>query len=343
LWEELKTKDRIRASLFNLVIYGHHQTHIEQLQLIVNETVARFPCRIIFIKGNLDPDENYIKVNVSIEIPNKSTDNIACDKIELEVSANHLNRVPYIVLPHLLPDLPIYLLWGEDPTEEKIVLPSLRRYASRLLYNASCTDNLQLFAQRMLAMIKSENPLELMDISWLMLRGWRQVIAQIFDSDDKRENLRLCTQVTLLYSSSQANCSDTEKIQATYLAAWLADRMSWQFLRHVATPYETVFVFFNGKNECQVIVKGITNTEYDSGRVYQVDIQRENLFAVSISPCETLLKVCVHLTLQDTCELPYTLPLTSLKVGPVYIREMFYSAISKHYPSMLEQLTKLSV
>ena len=87
------------------------------------------------------------------------------DQLIIHVSGKELDKVPFVVMPYLIPDVPIYLLWGQDPTLDDKVLPFFKNFASRVIFDASSTDDLSAFAERAL---KRGSPTgdNFMDISW---------------------------------------------------------------------------------------------------------------------------------------------------------------------------------
>jgi glucose-6-phosphate dehydrogenase assembly protein OpcA len=150
LWETQKDKKLIKASLFNLIIYADVKEKSDFLDDMVKTILEKYPCRIIFISGNTDALKNSLRTSVANIIVGKGENAVACDRIHIDVSPQQLHRVPFIIFPLLIPDLPIYLLWGKDPTGEMDILPHLRPYASRLIFDSDSTYNLQDFSRKML-------------------------------------------------------------------------------------------------------------------------------------------------------------------------------------------------
>ena len=118
LGAEGKKKGQIKGCLFNLIIYSQDPHRSVFLKDIVQTVKETFPCRIIFIECDCKAKQNFLKVSVEEELIQKDGSIISCDRININCTPKYLNRVPYIVLPHFVPDLPSYLLWGQDPSQE---------------------------------------------------------------------------------------------------------------------------------------------------------------------------------------------------------------------------------
>ena len=101
-----------KASLFNFVVYAPDEKREKYLRSLVDLIIGRFPCRVLFVRALLTEkkDQFDASANQLREGP------IVCDFIEITASGQHLAQVPFYILPHLAPDRPVFLLWGQDPT-----------------------------------------------------------------------------------------------------------------------------------------------------------------------------------------------------------------------------------
>lgn len=341
LWDSRNEKDHIKACLCTLLVYSDNKTHMASLQQIVQSLIEKFPCRIIFIQGDKTTQQNYLHVNVSNAITGKGNVSIACDQISIDASMNQMHRVPFIVLPHLVPDLPIYLLWGLDPTKENNILPQLRNFATRLVFDSSCIDDLQAFSRRMLTLIDSRQKLDFMDMNWARLHGWRQALSQVFDSPAKSQQLRLSKEIEIRYNNKKDECFLHNEIQAIYLLGWLAAQMQWKFVSQNKENENWILNYSNGVNNISVKFIPQINPNLQSGAILQVDIATldDNFF--NLSPMAHLPKVMVHVSSLEKCELPFTISLPDIKRGSSIIKAILYFETSAHYRSMLQAIAQI--
>lgn len=211
-WEMQEAAHQVRASLFNLIFYSDEEN--SYLKSFVETIVEKFPCRIILIQSNKEPSQNYVRVSVSSHVKG----NIACDQINIEVSQSQLKRVPFIIYPHLLSDLPIYFLWGKDPCEENLIFSELQKIAKKMIFHS---QDLIAFSHN----FSKKRNYEISDVNWVSTRGWRAALASTFDNPEKLTHLRDAHLIHISYNKGNGHSEN----QAIYLQAWIAGLLEWDF------------------------------------------------------------------------------------------------------------------
>jgi glucose-6-phosphate dehydrogenase assembly protein OpcA len=335
LSEIQKEKNQITASLFTLIIYAHEEDRIRQLREIVQSIIEKFPCRIIFIAANRNKESNYLRAGVSNIVSEAGETLIACHQINIDVGFKQLHRVPFLILPHLIPDLPVHLLWGEDPTSDHEILPKLQKIATRLIINSDCSTDYKQFSQKILDSL-GKLRLEIMDINWALISGWRDILFQTFSSSEHLLQLRKSKTILISY-----NCLENKlSVQAIYLLAWLAAQLEWTFQSASRSDNLQKFVFDDAHHriEFHLLPQKIPNLA--PGSIFSVDINTQDDWHYLISRLPTQSKVVLHISSKEICELPFTLALPDPKRGLTFMKEIFYHKISEHYRHMLEVLTR---
>lgn len=339
LWDAQKEKKFIKASLFNLILYANNEIRTEFLDDLVKSILEKYPCRIIFVLGNSDSTKNYLRTSVTNTLIGEGDNAVVCDRINIEVSHSQLYRVPFVILPILIPDLPIYLLWDEDPTADHKILPHFKAYASRLIFNSDCTQNLHKFSQRMLEEIQKEK-LEIRDINWAAGGGWREILAHIFDSEDRIKALRECKNIRIEFNGKCPGSNCHPEIQAIYLQGWLAAQLGWSFQSYEKEK-EARFIRYR-QGEVPIVVELVSNIfpSENSGGIHSIEINtaKENILVLLETGAPS--KVTIHITSEDRCEMPYHLPLADMKTSGFLIQELFYRKTSAHYRNMLAHLAQ---
>lgn len=335
MWEGLIKKNKIRASLFNLVVFSKLSKRTDYFRNIVQKVVEKFPCRILFISEDTDATHPYLKTAVSVVIP-ESGDNlgIACDQIDIGVSTSDLERVPFVLLPNLIPDMPTYLLWAEDPSKSHPLFNPLSNLAARIIFDSESADNLISFAQTLLD-LKQKKGIDLADMNWVRTEGWRDLVTSVFDTIERRELLYNIYLLKIAY-----NCSKTEffchlNIQAMYLLAWFSSRLNWKFLK----ANSSLYVQFEG------IDARMNPVQWDNlgpGTVISIEL---NAHDGSIFSASRILEQCHHvkiyLSSSEKCELPFHFILGKTAMGQSLVKEICTKGTSSHYLSMLEELKTL--
>lgn len=343
IWDSNLAKDKIRANLFTLIIYAYDKRRQQFLNDIVEAILEKFPCRLIFIKGNEDPESDYLNVTVSTVTSSKKDTQalIACDQIVIEVGLKQLKRVPFLVLPHILPDLPVHLLWGQDPTTEHEIFPHLQQFASRIIFDSDWINDLQIFSEKILEIIKKE-PIDVLDLNWAMIFGWIDVMNTIFHSKDDYIHLYHAKDLLITYNSKKTEYVHHPEIQAIYLQGWLASCLKWNFKNIQKYEDSTKLIYNNGEHDITVTLFPQQQAQSQSGSILSIDLSTTTDHYYLIARKLGQAKVIVHISSLDKCELPLTLPLPDTKQGIPFLKEIFYYGTSQHYCQMLQTLQRIN-
>src|SRR5690348_8539575 len=113
IWEGL-AKEKMRACLFNLIVFNRLSDRTDYIRDIVQKVSEKYPCRVLFITQDPQSPHSYLKTAVSVV----GNGTIACDYIDIGFAGPEMQRVPFVLLPHIIPDLPVSLLWTEDPSHD---------------------------------------------------------------------------------------------------------------------------------------------------------------------------------------------------------------------------------
>lgn len=332
LWEAEGKTNKIKACLFNLIIYTDEKRRTEYFWDVVHKVIEKYPSRIIFIEGG-HPDPNHLEVSVSNLRINKKGALIACDQITIEAGAAMQERVPFTILPLLIPDLPVYLLWGQDPTRENTILPQLLGVANRLIFDAECSKNLPTFSKKVLEQMEAM-PGDVMDINWALTSGWRDVLAQIFASKAKHEQLKRFRSLKIVYNDRSTEWIHHRDIPAIYLQAWLASQLDWK----ATSITDDTLTYASQEGPVTVQLVPLTREEIFPGSILSVEFTSHDDQCISVQRQGKLAKVAVHISTLQQCDLPYTLPLPDFRQGIAFLREIFFEKTGDHYKQMLKTI-----
>jgi glucose-6-phosphate dehydrogenase assembly protein OpcA len=324
-----------KACLFNLIVYAQDSHHIENFNEIINMIMKQLPCRIIFIQADVSTSTNsYLKVKTVSE-PLKDNKNVSFDKILIEAGGNELDKVSFIVLPYLIPDIPIYLLWGRDPLHEKTILPKLKHYATRLIFDSECTDNLRDLSQALLEQMNGLG-IQILDLNWARTGGWREVIAKTFDSEERFNQLKNANTVKIKYNNISSPTFFHPETQAIYLQAWLASRLGWTFNK-TEKNHETLSIYYQGSQPVKMELIPEKREDFPSEDLLEIEVSDQNDYVCTITR-KSENHVVVHSSNQVQCQIPFSLLLPTLK-GRTFIQDVFYHRISSHYAPMLQLIS----
>ncbi len=137
---------------------------------------------------------------------------ICCEQIEIRVAPEAMANVPSILRGLIAPDLPV-VLWIRNPAVLRLpdMQPVTELAHKIILESREFADWRWLIAQvRRLAERKA-----VADLAWTRVTRWRQLIAQIFEDQDRWAHIPAIREVIVRHSSRESGPA------AEYLGAWI--------------------------------------------------------------------------------------------------------------------------
>lgn len=306
IWDQLAKENKTRACLFNLIVFSSESPRTDYLRTIVQKVAEKFPCRTLFISSDPNSKHTYLKTAVSVI----SSASIACDQIDIGVAGSEETQVPFLLLPHLVPDLPIYLLWGEDPSVPHPLFDPLCKLATRLIFDSESTDHLPRFAKSLL----NFNNKEIADLNWARTEGWRDLLISLLETSD----LTQAKTFQITHNSHNTPFFCHNQIQSLYVKTWLKTRLHWNLEpKIISEDWEKlgtgnlIAIRFETKNGLCVDARRIPE------ELHQVQIQKND--AVK-------------------CDLPYQFMLGRAATGQSLVKEVTAHGTSLHYLDVLKEL-----
>jgi len=334
IWEALAKANKVRASLFNLIVFTRLSARTDYFRNIVQKVVEKFPCRTLFISHDSESKKSYLKTAISVVSPSGKEDLIACDQIDIGVAGPDLQRVPFVILPHLIPDLPVYLLWAEDPSVPHPLFPPLAKLATRIIFDSESADSLLAFAQTILALNQTTG-IDIADLNWARTEGWRDLISSTFDSRLRQSLLKQISLIKIVYNAHETEFFCHLKIQAMYLLAWASSRLNWKFEK--ATPsLHFMFESVNARIESEDWKK------LGPGTVISVSLHTADghQFEAGRIPDE-YHHVKIQFSSMEECDLPFRFVLGQTATGQSLVKEICTKGTSGHFLDMLKELQTL--
>ncbi len=340
IWEDLSKENKMRASLFNLVIFNKLSKRTDYIRNIVQKVVEKFPCRTLFISEDTTTNLSYLKTAVSVLMPTLSESSIACDLIDIGVAGKDLEKIPLLILPHLLPDLPIYVLWSEDPTIPHPLFSPLTSLATRVIFDSECADDLSSFAKTLIH-FKETTHIDIADLNWARTQGWRDLIASTFASHHRLSDLNDLSSIQLTYNARESDFFCHVKIQGMYLLAWLSNRLGW---KNMKLSKNGVLQFQSKQGEISAQIASAIWEKLGSGTVISVSMttkQGQHFQAERIP--ERYHYVKIAMSSENSCELPYEFVLGQTATGASLVKEICTKETSIHFLEMLKDLSQMNL
>jgi glucose-6-phosphate dehydrogenase assembly protein OpcA len=335
IWESLETKNVARACLFNLIFYTQKNHRTPYIQKIAQKVVEKFPSRVIFVSVDKVSSQDFLKTEVSILSSSKGEFDVACDYIQLEAAGAQIERIPFIVLPHILSDLPVYLVWAEDPSKDDPLCYQLEQFATRLIFDSEATENLPRFAASVLAQ-QAKSHCDIADLNWARIESWRDMLSMAFYSEDKLAQVQHAKNITITYNAQGTSFFCHTKIQSIYLQAWLACQLGWQFKTVRTEKNNLIFTYQGQSNPIEIVLTCAQDTKLPPGLILSVDIvtTEEENFSFH-RHLEILHQITYQHSTCKQCDLPSHYIFTKAESGHSLVKEICHRGTSEHYLKVL--------
>lgn len=338
IWDLLRGKGKVRASLFNLIIYTEKNTRVDYLYKVAQRLIEKFPSRVIFITIDDSAPANTIKTSVSAIASDAEHNMIACDFINILLSSDNKERAPFMILPHLLTDLPIYLLWGDDPTKQDPLSRNIEKLAARVIFDSETTEDLSQFAKAILEHQKASGS-DIADLNWARIEGWRQLFAQTFKSEDRFNSFQNLSHLNIVYNCLESPFFCHTKIQSLYLQGWLASQCNWKLTR-CEKKDKITFLDYNYDNRViEVTLTPSSEQGSPPGRILEVNIETVNKEKYQFIRSKNMDQIIrIHFSTPLFCQLTSEFIFDKYESGLSLVKEIFHKGTSPHYLKLIQHL-----
>jgi hypothetical protein len=338
IWQSQEKEGKIRASLFNLIFYTKKNLRAQYVQTISQKVVAKFPSRILFITEDAETSENYLHTRASIIPIQQEGAEIACDLIQIDVGGAYKKRVPFVLLPHLLTDLPIYVVWGEDPSENTSLFQQLKKLAHRLIFDSESAQSLGTFANTLTALSKTPSQ-DIADLNWARMESWRELIASTFYTQERLEKLQKTSRIQILYNAQEsAFCCHTQ-IQALYLQCWLSTQLGWKLEAISEKENASVFSYSNDKKKIEITLYPEWQAHIKAGSILSVDLETEEQDHFSFGRNLDLPHhVSMRFSTLEHCDMPLKYIFAKDESGQSLVKEICHKGTSQHFLHVLKNI-----
>ncbi len=341
--EELhKQNNQLRASLFNLVIFVNSLEKLPYFETLTHQITEKFPCRVLLIEENKEAPPLFLEALIAAKtIKNGEGPQVVCDYIHLKTAPGNPEQVLHLILEHLIPDLPLTLLWGQDPTCKHPLFDHLKQIAQRLIFHSECSNNIHDLAQNLLSSIVN-CPWEVADLNWVYLEDWKKVIRTLFNSKENLDDLKNIETVNLNFCKTPSQYFCHNHFQVHYLHSWLASNLGWQFASLKENEQEQIITYKINDRLIQIhILQTMCDLRAPPGTILSVDLTLKN--KKNFKFANQLEKDAINIEIWDEEKQKITYNGSIVKTkGEIYLsKEICYNETSAHYVEMLKTLSTI--
>lgn len=338
IWDSLEGTNKIRASLFNLIFFTKKKSRAEYIQTISQNVIEKFPSRVIFITEDIDSEEDYLHTGVSVLSSARGESDIACDLIQIDVAGHFQERVPFVVLPHILPDLPVYVIWAEDPSDHSPLLDELQKLASRFIFDSEAIFNLSAFAQNLIE-IKKISRCDIADLNWARMESWRNLLTSTFYTPQRLAQLQKATKIQILYNAQETEFFCHNQIQSLYLQGWLATQLGWKLQNSKTNNGVTTFLYERNNKSVEITLFPEEQPSLKAGTIISIDLETEDHNHFSFGrDLETPHHVSMRFSTLEKCDIPLKYIFAKDQSGQSLVKEICHKGTSEHYLNLLDTI-----
>lgn len=221
-----------RAAVLTLIAVVSGDEAVMRTTAMIAELTEHAPCRAILVHRRTDeagpPLEAYASAHCHRVGGGRQ---VCCEQITIHARAEGESHVTGLVVPLLIPDLPVYLYWpdalvGEHPP----LLDALARQSDFVILDSARAGNPEEALRHLdeLASRLGPGPRP-RDLNWSRLTAWRDMLADLFESPDRRPWLADVATLDVLASAGIA-CEGPPIYPARPLlfAGWFIRRLGWR-------------------------------------------------------------------------------------------------------------------
>jgi len=220
-----------RACTLTLLIYVESDEAACEVTNLVAEVTRQNPCRTIIMMLEPDAASGGLEAWVSAHchLPVAGEKQVCSEQITIRARGEAGQGLPSVVLPLTVSGLPIFLWWRAATFSPPHYFDDILRVTQHVIVDSArfslARGDLQDLAERV-----QKSRIQLTDLNWNRITPWRQLLAQCFDSAERRPYLDRITRVRIEYELDSARLV-TQRAQGLLLSAWLATRLGWQFVK----------------------------------------------------------------------------------------------------------------
>lgn len=333
LWDAKENKNKMRASLFNIIFFSEKSPREEYVRKIAYKLIEKFPARIFFVSADANaPDE--LKTAVSVLSTKQGDFDITCDLIEISASGAEEAKVPLLLLPHIIPDLPIFLVWAEDPSRNHNLCEELKQFATRIIFDSESAEDLGFFSQSVLQVQRTLS-CEVADLNWARLETWRSLLSSTFSSLEKLTKLKNASKIQITYNAEETPFFCHTKIQSIYLQAWIASQLKWTPINFA--PSFTSFTYETRDRKIDVSLTEVKYATLPPGMILSLIIETTDgdVFKFTRDP-KTTNQISVEHSSANECSLPTSVLVSKGESGQSLVKEICHKGTSQHYIDALK-------
>jgi hypothetical protein len=237
--DNLRTSQNInvRTSVLNLVICAPDLESAQRASKLMRDLlsthIARFTLLVLDNRSDIPTGvSSWVTLRSFPIISDVMRHNF--EQVTLLISGEAVHSAAAIVQPLLKPDLPIYLLWLNDPPHNSPAFTDLVKLSTRVIVDSHTFFHAEAGIRQLSSFMLQEVDSAISDLNWGRVTPWRELVAQFFDVPEYRPYLAGVHLIEIEHAVTPGGHIRTEQgdvspdpIEALLLAGWLKTVLNW--------------------------------------------------------------------------------------------------------------------
>jgi len=235
----------------------------------------------------------------------------------------------------LLPDLPVYVLYAEDPSIEDQLCDKIGQLAGRMIFDSESTDHLPRFATSILEK-HAKLHCDIADLNWGRIESWRDMLSMAFYSDDKLQQMQRAKQIQIVFNAQESTFFCHTHIQSIYLQAWLACQLGWNFQSFKQENKRLQFTYKGEFGPIEIFISSAQRTKLPPGLILSVEVltKDEEQFKFDRN-LEQIHQIRYEHSTHTQCDIPSYYIFTKAESGHSLVKEVCRRGTSEHFLKVL--------
>jgi glucose-6-phosphate dehydrogenase assembly protein OpcA len=202
-----------RTNVVELVVWSGSPAIADEAADAISGLSTNRPSRAIVLQA-ADAAEVRSEESVFCALPPDGAGNVlVCSEVVRLHGPSDTGALAAMTRSLLLPDLPLFVLWLDEPRFAGPIARGLLASCSRLVVDSTRFPR----TLEVLAGMIGDDPPSVSDLSWTKITGWREVVARLFDPPDHRALLPHIERIRIEHVEGSP-------AQARLLGGWLVAR-----------------------------------------------------------------------------------------------------------------------
>ena len=212
----------LRASTSTLVVVTRKGSEASLARESLHQLASTIPSRVIVFIVDPDTENPVASVWAHCTLTSRGKHAGCYDVIEISIPPDRLEAVPNIVAMHRLGELPTFVFWTGEADIESPVFGQISTAANRLIIDSERFNDPLEALQRYAMFLGTTGTAVLgSDLGWTRIKGWRELIAQSFESPATRSMATNVLSADIVYDDVQIS-------GAILLGSWIAACTGYQ-------------------------------------------------------------------------------------------------------------------